>query len=328
MTPEELNELTDKSFLEPVMSGNYFTEWEDEAVNRKEKIYNTALETKPAAEISKIDQDVNDRDAASFKIIPEDLTEVFVGSSTAFEAVAIPTELDAVPNDPCVTWESSDKSVADFMGNVLNAVKVGEIVITATDTFNPSVPVSLAISVKGANEASEEEEETERDGEFDYIHDEASWNESYQNGGLKLYYEWSDGANAPYKEDLWNTVENRAANINDARKDPETGELVLDENGNYIYDSCERCWQGAFKAPGAKYPWIVMKFPIPFEGTVRFSYEGKDDVYPWGEEVRTFGRGFGCASIPTEFNDDELILDENGNTSFDINKFSAKLILG
>ena len=52
---------------------------------------------------------------------------------------------------------------------------------------------------------------------FDYIHDSASWQQSYQNGGLKKYYEWSDAVNAPYKEDLWNTVANRAANITDAK---------------------------------------------------------------------------------------------------------------
>ena len=322
MTPEELNELDDKRFLEVHETGTYFREIEDEAVNRKERIYNSAADAKTASEISKLDQEVNDRDAASFKIVPEDLSEVLVGSETVFEAVALKTELDPVPNDPCVTWESSDKEVADFVGNALIAVKVGEIVITATDTHNPmNESVSLSLSVKDPNEPGPKK------GEFDYIHDEESWNESYAAGGLKLYYEWSDKANAPYKEDLWNTVENRAANVNDARKDPETGELVLDENGNYIYDNCERCWVGALNAPGAKYPWIVMKLPIPFEGTIKFSYEGKEDVYPWGEAARTFGRGFGCASIPTELGD-EFLLDNEGNTSFDVTKFEATLIPG
>jgi hypothetical protein len=369
MTPEELNELTDKSFLEPVMSGNYFTEWEDEAVNRKEKIYNTALETQPAAEISKIDQKVNDRDAASFKIIPEGLTEVLVGSSTAFKAVAIPTETDAVPNDPCVTWESSDKEVADFMDNLLNATKAGEIIITATDTFNSSEPVSLAISVKEAAEASEEEEETERDGEFDYVFDEATWNESYQTGGLKLYY-----ASNP-SEDLWNNTENRGANYNDRHYegtlDGESveadirwasdnsqkliigsaeyyaaifydfelrelplfndAELTVSAEKTFVmtagyYVNCEHSYKG-WTANGARAPWIVMKLPIPFEGTIRFSYEGKEDVYPWGESIRTFQKGWAVASIPDELGE-EFLVDSEGNTSFDITKFSAKLILG
>ena len=322
MTPEELNELDDKRFLEVHETGTYFREIEDEAVNRKERIYNSAADAKTASEISKLDQEVNDRDAASFKIIPEDLSEVLVGSETAFEAVAVKTEFDPVPNDPCVTWESSDKEVADFVDNNLIAFKVGEVVITATDTHNPkNEAVSLSLSVKGSIEPGPMK------GEYDYIHDEESWNASYVDGGLKLYYGWSDKANAPYKEDLWNTVENRAANVNDARKDPETGELVLDDNGNYIYDNCERCWAGAVNAPGAKYPWIVMKLPIPFEGTIKFSYEGKDDVYPWGESARTFGRGFGCASVPTELGD-EFLLDNEGNTTFDVTKFEAVLVPG
>lgn len=44
---------------------------------------------------------------------------------------------------------------------------------------------------------------------FDFIHDEASWNESYQNGVLKKYYEKYP------EEDWWNTTADRACNYND-----------------------------------------------------------------------------------------------------------------
>ncbi len=83
---------------------------------------------------------------------------------------------------------------------------------------------------------------------------QSAWEEEYNNPNstLRKYYAWSDEANKPYKEDLWNYVENRAANLSDARK--VDGEYVLDENGNYIYDNCDRCWLGAINAPGASYP--------------------------------------------------------------------------
>ena len=48
--------------------------------------------------------------------------------------------------------------------------------------------------------------------EWDYIHDKTSWDKSYSNGVLKNYYNWADTVTTPYREDLWNTVENRAAN--------------------------------------------------------------------------------------------------------------------
>lgn len=168
---------------------------------------------------------------------------------------------------------------------------------------------------------------TEVSNSFDYIHDEASWNASYTNGGLKLYYQWADEATKPYKEDLWNTVENRAANINDVKVDPETGEKMVDENGSYIYENCIRCWMGALNAPGAKYPWIVPYFTTDVNSKIIFSYEGKDNVRPWGDKI--FGKGndhkeWGCASIPEELGE-EFILDEHGETTFDLNKF--KMIL-
>ena len=147
--------------------------------------------------------------------------------------------------------------------------------------------------------------------------------------GLSMYYTWSDQANAPYKEDLWNTAEGRAANINDAKQNPETGELLLDEAGNYIYENCERCWQGAIHAPGAKFPWIVVKY----EGeaaTITFKYTYPDGtvktVNPWGEKV--FGgnpeeprRVWGVASLAGEFEDNDFLL---GGT-FDINRFQMIL---
>ena len=154
----------------------------------------------------------------------------------------------------------------------------------------------------------------ERIADWEYIWNEETWNASYENGGLKAYYEWSDKANAPYKEDLWNVEKNRAANITDARKDPETGEYVLDENGNYIYDGCVRCWKGALNAPGAAYPWCCVDI-TPFAGNIKFNYDGGEDVFPWGDSTRVFKRTFAIASIPVELGM-EYKLDAQGQTTF------------
>ena len=149
----------------------------------------------------------------------------------------------------------------------------------------------------------------ERSMEFDYIHDEESWNNSYQNGGLKLYY-------AKYPdEDRWNVQENRPARATDKNPD-----------GTWDDTKCPQCWQGAINAPGAKYPWIVPYFTRDVNSKLIFKYDGKEDVMPWGDAVFGVGDGrkqWGCASIPVEFNDDSF--DIKGQNLFDINKF--KMIL-
>lgn len=160
--------------------------------------------------------------------------------------------------------------------------------------------------------------------EWDFIYDEASWNAAYEKPTMQAYYEWSDRVNKPYKEDLYNTVEGRAANWNDAREDS-NGEKVVDENGNYIYDNCERCWEGAINAPGAKYPWAVVTLPEEFEGVIKFTYDGGEPVYPFGEESKQFQNIFGIVSIPNEFGD-EYLLNADGETTFDPSKLEILLV--
>ena len=171
---------------------------------------------------------------------------------------------------------------------------------------------------------------------FKVISDEESWNNAGK--GLQDYYIWSDQANAPYKEDLWNTVAERAANINDAKKNAETGEYELDEYGNYIYENCERCWKGAVNAPGAKYPWIVVNITDDVESTITFKYTYPDGtvktVNPWGDRVFSYKEGVPCrtwgvASVAGEFEDNDFLISANrtdgGNSTFDINRFEMIL---
>lgn len=49
----------------------------------------------------------------------------------------------------------------------------------------------------------------EESDEYDYVYDEASWNESEENGALKKYHEKYP------EEDWWNNAEDRAVNYND-----------------------------------------------------------------------------------------------------------------
>ena len=78
-------------------------------------------------------------------------------------------------------------------------------------------------------------------------------------------------------------------------------------------------------APGAKYPWAAVALPVPFEGYIKFTYDNGTPVYPWGDSIRTFTKGFGIASIPEELGN-EFLLDNNGNTIFDPAKLSVKLL--
>ena len=197
------------------------------------------------------------------------------------------------------------------------------------EVYTAAEAIAYNAALAGAVKAGDIKTTEVESSSYDYIYDKDSWDASFANGGLKMYYIWSDAANAPYKEDLWNTVEERAANINDARK--EDDEYVLDDNGNYIYDNCERSWQGAVNAPGAKYPWIVPHFDTDVNAKITFKYEGKEDVQPWGDKLFGIGkkddgtdRLFGCASIPNELGE-EFLLNE-GVTTFDISKFKMFLV--
>ena len=302
MNTEEINDVVINHEEEPKGEGQYFNEFEDEAVRLKEKLYNTAMPAQTMAEISEMDKKRYDRNVSTFKIVPEGISEVLLGSETKFFAEAIPTEDETAPNDPVITWNSSNPEVAGFINdNILVALKAGETVITAANSNDISSTVTFSIKVKDPNPIV-------KVGVFDYIWNEETWNAAYtkENSALKAYLDkYPD-------EDRWNENENRHA-------------LEADKVDGEWPDYCVQCWKGAISSPDAKYPWIVMNLDIPFEGTIRFDYEGKDSVYPWGEAERVFESGFGIASIPTELGD-EFLLDEDGNTTFEVEKFDAMLI--
>jgi len=121
----------------------------DEAVGKKIDILNTSLPTETASVIAEKEKKIYDRPAEAFKILPEDLSEVYVGTETQLELVPVIDEGDEAPNAPTVVWESSDLSVA-FVGdgNILGALSEGSATIKATDINNPDVaPVSKEVTV-------------------------------------------------------------------------------------------------------------------------------------------------------------------------------------
>ena len=297
--------------------------------------YNQSLATKPGKELyifNKVTIDSCPINIWNKQLINEALKAIYAErivnkyykevslSSTSMQNIA-----ESIKN---VEYKVNPDSLATFLNIVYD---------DGVDVRFESLCVSKDVDTYYEYLKFKEEEKQRIRSYFTLVKDEESWNESMQKGGgLYKYYQWSDQANAPYKEDLWNTVANRAANINDARKDPETNELVLDENGNYIYDNCERCWQGAIKAPGAKYPWIVVNITDDTPSYVIFKYTYPDgtvkEVRPWGSRI--FGgpketrREWGCASIATEFEDNSFLLPENGNSqesTFDIERFELVL---
>ena len=95
-------------------------------------------------------------------------------------------------------------------------------------------------------------------------------------------------------------------------------------------ETCPQCWEGAVNAPGAKLPWVAVMFDTDVNSKLRFDYEGKDSVYPWGDTI--FGKAeghkeWGFASVAKEFNDDTLALVANGGSdSFDGGNFKITLV--
>lgn len=153
---------------------------------------------------------------------------------------------------------------------------------------------------------------------WSFITDETSWNAQYNNpnSALSKYYTWADES-SPYKEDLWNEKEQRAANWNDIVK--EDGEPVEFEDGYHYIDGdgnpCVRCWLGAINAPDACYPWAVIDAVA--NSKVEMHYD-EQVCYPWGKSVKPFNNGFGCASIPNELFAAGLI-DETQKTEMKVN---------
>lgn len=127
--------------------------------------------------------------------------------------------------------------------------------------------------------------------DYNYVWNEETWNDSYQNGGLKLYYE------AYPDEDRWNEQEQRPARSTDK---------VDGEWPSY----CVQCWKGAINAPGAKFPWIVPYFTEDVDSKIIFVYNKKtnvphtvksyiDEMVQWAMKYAIGGGSLGPDSVTT-----------------------------
>lgn len=297
------------------------------------------------------DKKVYDLDSTSFTMTCVDELQ-----SGDFAQITI-TPSPSIANPPVLIYESSDFNVVtvDRYGIVV-AKNEGTATITATDVesgYKQSIEISVYFD-------KTEGPVYEVSNAFTYVHDEASFNESKANGGLKLYYE------AYPTEDLWNETENRAANFNDRHYigtidgvnvesdakwvsentqsitvddvtyymaifyhfDPcecelfNDAELTESANKTFIisstsYAHCTNCWNGAVNAPGSTVPWIVPYFTEDVNAKIIFRYEGKEDVYPWGDKIFGASRSWGVASIAKELG--------ISAADFDITKFQMVL---
>ena len=144
-------------------------------------------------------------------------------------------------------------------------------------------------------------------GVWDYIWNEDTWNGAYnkENSPLKEYLDLYPD------EDRWNFNENRPAQARDK------------VDGQWP-DYCPQCWKGAVGAPGSAYPWCVVNI-TPFAGTIKFNYDGGEDVFPWGAETRLFKKSFAIASIPTELGM-QYKLDDEGHTTFEPEKLAVTIV--
>ena len=147
----EFDQLTDKTYLEPRQEDlGHADSTKNIIISRKGRISKSHWTTEM---VTGTDQEVYDRDAEAFDIVPN-VSELKVGETVRLFAFAKKSDKDLTPNDPNVVWESDNWDVAFFTDNgVLHARKVGEAVIKATDVENYDVePVERSISVVSLNE--------------------------------------------------------------------------------------------------------------------------------------------------------------------------------
>ena len=123
--------------------------------------------------------------------------------------------------------------------------------------------------------------------DWDCVYSQETWDIAFAHGALKTYYESNPD------EDRWviNPDEPNGGHY---------GRQIDKVNDEWPANAIQ-CWKGAINAAGALYPWAVVSLPVPFKGYIKFAY-GDTVVYPWGEAVKTFSKGYGIASIPDEFN--------------------------
>ena len=116
-----------------------------------------------------------------------------------------------------------------------------------------------------------------------------------------------------------------------------TGKYIKVKEVSFGGPNVRPAWEAAVSAPGAQFPWIALKVENVSNKIVKFEYEGKAPVYPWGENrFGLGGKAWGIASVAHEWEENGFLIPENENNGdeswssdengFDINKFKLVLV--
>ena len=324
-------------------------------------------------------------------VLNEEVNEIpskLFNNTNLHDIVSIPEVIENIADDAFEGLNLPENSQMK-----IDKIKYG--VYTEEEAIEYNAALTGAVKTGDYKEDIEEEYN-----QYNYIHDEESWNESFTNGALHIYY-----TKYPM-EDLYSTSLGRISNINDwhitadvydtndellsenteysvkwvngdtlkiqnistedvlfiPRKKEEDENIGLNEEISIYSDNTlatsvghiiakskfapgfSQCWEGAVNANGAKYPWIAPYFTEDKNALIKFQYQGKNDVMPWGNS-KIFGTGeghkvWGAASVAEEFQDNTFLIEANKNNGdaswngelgtvygqFDISKFKLILI--
>ena len=166
--------------------------------------------------------------------------------------------------------------------------------------------------------------EAEIDGE---THDFAAY---WQSDNVQKITNLEDSEEVYYLDMFYSLDENAHALFIDAELSEPANKTATFTKVKWNVETCPQCWQGAVNAPGAKLPWVAIMFDTDVDAKLRFDYEGKDSVYPWGDTLFGLGedkKSWGLASPAKEFGDDTMALAANGGEdTFDGGNFQITLV--
>ena len=152
----------------------------------------------------------------------------------------------------------------------------------------------------------------------------------WQSDNVQKITNLEDSEEVYYLDMFYSLDENEHELFTDASLTESANKTATFTKVKWNAETCPQCWEGAVNAPGAKLPWVAVMFDTDVNAKLRFDYEGKDSVYPWGDTIFGIGedkKAWGLASPAKEFDDDTLALAANGGTdSFDGGNFQMTLV--
>ena len=152
----------------------------------------------------------------------------------------------------------------------------------------------------------------------------------WQSDNVQKITNVEDAEEVYYLDMFYSLDENEHALFTDATLTESADKVARFRKVKWNAETCPQCWEGAVNAPEAKLPWVAIMFDTDVDAKLRFDYEGKDSVYPWGDTLFGIGedkKSWGLASPAKEFDDDTLALTANGGSdAFDGGSFKITLV--